>query len=654
MGPAEVAIVGAGPGGLFLARLLRMQDPRVRVVVHERNPPDATFGFGVVFSERTLRSLHAADAETHDRIVAASQQWSDMELRVDGSVIRYGGFGFTAIARTTLLAILQEAAWGVGVELRFEHAVSLDDVAGAEVVVASDGVNSAIRDRLAPRLGVAREMGAAKYAWFGTTTRFDAVTFPFVETEHGRFAAHAYPYDDEHATFIVEVDEGTWCRAGMDAWTAEAAAPGASDLRSSAYLERAFAAHLDGAPLLVNNSKWASFGVLRVDRWHDGNVVLVGDAVHTAHFSVGSGTKLAMEDSIALAGALGSHARAADAFAAYERERRPAVERTQRWAAPSQRWWESFDRRRFDDPEQLAFHFITRTGAMSRRALRRRAPERVAAAEQGFLAATPGDQGSGSAAVAPAERDALAGAPAPRNALAAPLAIGGCVAPNRLALPLAVAGLAAPLTADVVAARTRSGAGIVLAPAAAVGVAAPRREAGDALLCAQVEADPAAVADAADAGADLIEVAGLGLGDADTAADAASLVAAAGGVPLLAAWPVLLVDPWQPEGTALVERAAALVAAGATGVRLVPDLAGPDREAGMRPHPALPGLALADRIRTETGALVALTVADGWGLAPPADDGDDWRTQAHMALVAGRVDLLATWPLPLGRPEGER
>jgi 2-polyprenyl-6-methoxyphenol hydroxylase-like FAD-dependent oxidoreductase len=627
LGPQEVTIVGGGPGGLFLARLLRRHDPGTRVVVHERNAPDATFGFGVVFSARTLDGLRRADAEIHDRIVEASERWTDMELRLPDGVVRYGGFGFTAIARTTLLGILQDGAAATGAVLRFEDEVTLADVAESQIVVASDGVNSGIRDSLGGALGTSGQDGTAKYAWFATTSRFDAVTFPFVETQHGPFAAHAYPYDAQHSTFIVEVDERTWRRAGMDEWTAAAHAPGDSDLRSSAYLEQAFAEHLDGRPLLVNNSKWSNFRVIRNARWHHRNVVLVGDAAHTAHFSVGSGTKMAMEDAVSLAQALARHHRLDDAYAAYEGERRPAVARTQAWAATSQRWWETFGRRRFPSPEQFGFHFITRTGAMTYRGLRRRDAGTVEAAEQHYFAPTAGS--------------------VRRSAMAAALEVRGKLAGNRLVLAVGDLNLDGPPGSDVLAALRRSGAGMVIVPAAAV--ADDALEPDGALVCAQVQgSDLEAIAHAARAGADLVEVSMAAPADREVP----SLVAAAGRVPLAIAWTVPLEDPWQPRAAERVRLADELVHAGGLGVRLIPDLASPDHERPFRPHPALPGLALADRIRTETGALVTLTAAPGWSLsAPLSSSGDDWSAQAHMALVAGRIDLLATWPLPLAAHE---
>jgi anthraniloyl-CoA monooxygenase len=611
----RVVIVGGGPGGLFLARLLKLGDTRLDVVVHERNAPDATFGFGVVFSDRTLAGIRRADPPTHDRMVAASERWSDMELRYGGTRQRVRGFGFTAIARKTLLRVLQEQATDVGARLCFESEVGVDAQHDADVLVAADGVNSVVRMALAEELGYREELGRAKYAWFGTTARYDAVTFPFVRTEHGMFAAHAYPFEPDTSTFIAEVDERTWRAAGMDRRAAAALAPGESDLRAKAYLERAFADHLGGHELLVNNSKWLSFRVVHNDRWHHDNVVLLGDAAHTAHFSVGSGTKLAMEDSIALGEALLSGADLADAFARYEGVRRPDVARTQRWAMPSQRWWEGFGRRQPVAPAVFGFHFLTRTGAMTYDGLMRRDARAVQQAEQ-----------------------ALANGSSPPHALATPLVLGRRRAPNRMCA-------VAPDGVGVGPSLARAGAGMVLLPPGADAQAvAAVQDAGALAAIRVVGGDPAGVRAACDAGCDLVEVVDGPL--ASGGERIASQVSAAGGIPVFVALDVPVADPWMEGGDRVVEKIRELAAVGLTGVRICPGRA----EAGaaeLRPLPSLPGLGIADRVRTETGVLVALTARSGWLFeAPPEPGCDSWATQAHVALVSGRIDLLATWPLP--------
>ncbi|MFI6509044.1 FAD-dependent monooxygenase [Streptosporangium sp. NPDC050855] len=379
----HVDVAGGGPGGLFLARLLMLADPSSSVRVHERNGPDDTFGFGVVFSGRTMSSIRAADPETHELILRAGVSWSDMELRLPGASLRYGGYGFTAVSRHTLLRILQRQAVRAGAEVRFHRELRLDPDGGpGRVTVLADGAGSANRGRWAGRFGTTVETGAARYVWFGTEAPFDAVTFPFVPTEYGVFAAHAYPYGEGVSTFIVEADERTWRNAGMDA-PVEA---GLTDDRSRRMLAEVFAEHLGGRPLIGNGSRWHTFRVVRNARWSAGNAVLLGDAAHTAHFSVGSGTKLAMEDAIALADALHRAGRPGEAFAAYEAVRRGPVARTQTLAGRSMRWWETFGRRMHMPPHRFGMHFITRTGAITYAGLSRRHGDRIAEAEAEFTA----------------------------------------------------------------------------------------------------------------------------------------------------------------------------------------------------------------------------------------------------------------------------
>ncbi|GAA3038529.1 FAD-dependent monooxygenase [Streptosporangium longisporum] len=390
----HVDVAGGGPGGLFLARLLMLADPSSSVRVHERNGSDDTFGFGVVFSGRTMSSIRAADPETHELILRAGVSWSDMELRLPGASLRYGGYGFTAVSRHTLLRILQRQAVRAGAEVRFHRELRLDPDGGpGRVTVLADGAGSANRGRWAGRFGTAVETGAARYVWFGTEAPFDAVTFPFVPTEYGVFAAHAYPYGEGLSTFIVEADERTWRNAGMDAPVES----GLTDDRSRRMLAEVFAEHLGGRPLIGNGSRWHAFRVVRNARWSAGNAVLLGDAAHTAHFSVGSGTKLAMEDAIALADALQRAGRPGEAFAAYEAVRRGPVARTQTLAGRSMRWWETFGRRMHLPPHRFGMHFITRTGAITYAGLSRRHGDRIAEAEAEFaaLASAAGVAGTG-------------------------------------------------------------------------------------------------------------------------------------------------------------------------------------------------------------------------------------------------------------------
>ncbi len=373
----RIAIVGGGPGGLFLAALVKAGDPAAEVTVFERNRADDTFGFGVVFSDATLAGIHAADPVVRDALTQYGVHWDAIEVRLKGERFRCGGMGMAAIARKTLLAVLQERAEAVGVTLRFQTEVELEDLTGFDLIVAADGANSRIRERLAGVLEPMVETAAAKFIWFGTTYHFDGLTFVHERGADGVFAVHGYPISPEVSTFIVETDRESWLRAGLDEFDVSQP-PGPSDLKTKQYLEKLFAEQIEGHPLLVNNSRWASFRTRRTGCWSHGNVVLLGDAVHTAHFSVGSGTKMAMEDAVALAAALAAHDDVPAALAAYEESARPSVEKIQGSARPSLSWWEHFGRYHDTlEPWQFAFHFLTRS--ISGGKLARRDPAFVAA-----------------------------------------------------------------------------------------------------------------------------------------------------------------------------------------------------------------------------------------------------------------------------------
>ncbi|MGH3354721.1 MAG: FAD-dependent monooxygenase [Nocardioidaceae bacterium] len=368
-----MACVGGGPGGLFLGTLLRRARPDAEVVVFERNRPDDTFGFGVVFSNATLGGIHAADPVLTQGLTEYGAHWDEIEVRLHGERLRCGGNGMAAIRRKTLLALLHERAVAAGVELRFEHEVTdptaLDEY---DLVVAADGANSLIRSRFAEHLQPSVEVASAKFIWFGTPYLFDGLTFVHGSGPDGVFAVHGYPYGREGSTFLVETDEASLRRAGLDEFDV-AQPPGVSDEKSRTYLEALFAEQIDGRPLLTNNSRWASFRTIRTRTWHHRNVVLLGDAAHTAHFSVGSGTKMAMEDAVVLAEALGEHTDVETALEAYDAGRRPDVEKVQDSARPSLSWWEHFGRYHDSfEPVQFAFHFLTRS--ISRGKLARRDP----------------------------------------------------------------------------------------------------------------------------------------------------------------------------------------------------------------------------------------------------------------------------------------
>jgi anthraniloyl-CoA monooxygenase len=385
----RIAVAGGGPGGLFFATLIRRADPSVEVTVFERNRADDTFGFGVVFSDRTLAGIDQADPVLREALSEHGRHWDVIEVRLKGERIRCGGNGMAAIVRRTLLALMQARARHVGAQLRFSTEVTLADLADYDLVVAADGTGSRIREQLDADLGVEVETATAKFIWFGTDYLFDGLTFVHERSPDGVFAVHGYPISDEVSTFIVETDEASWRRAGLDEFDVSRP-PGESDLISKEYLEKLFADQIDRKKLLTNNSRWGNFRTRRTRRWHTlapRPVAFLGDAVHTAHFSVGSGTKMAMEDAVALSVALA--ARPDDlgaALAAYEEAAQPSVRRIQDSARPSLAWWEHFGR--YHDafePWQFAYHFLSRSITDAR--LARRAPDFVAASHQGWVAA---------------------------------------------------------------------------------------------------------------------------------------------------------------------------------------------------------------------------------------------------------------------------
>jgi len=384
----RIAIAGGGPGGLFLAALLKKAGLGHEVTVFERNRAEDTFGFGVVFSDRTLAGIHAADPVLREALAAHGRHWDAIEVRLKGERIRCGGNGMAAIVRRTLLTLLQDSARDAGADLRFATEVRLADLDRFDLVVAADGTGSQIRQALEPAFGSAVEAAAAKFIWFGTDYLFGGLTFVHERGPHGVFAVHGYPISAGVSTFIVETNEPSWRAAGLDEFDVTAP-PGPSDEKTRGYLEDLFADQIDGHKLLVNNSRWASFRTRRTARWFTLDprpVVLLGDAAHTAHFSVGSGTKMAMEDAIALAGALMAHpVDLGAALAAYEAAARPSVDAIQAAARPSLSWWEHFGRY-YDafEPWQFAYHFLSRSITDGR--LARRDPAFAAATHQAWVA----------------------------------------------------------------------------------------------------------------------------------------------------------------------------------------------------------------------------------------------------------------------------
>ncbi|MFL6121910.1 FAD-dependent monooxygenase [Actinophytocola sp.] len=373
----RVSIVGGGPSGLYLAILLRKTGHEVSVV--ERNAPDATFGWGVVFSEETLGALRDADYPTYLEITDSFARWTSIDINYRGRVLRSSGHTFSAIRRTHLLAILQRRARSLGASLTFRQEVSPSDVDG-ELVVAADGANSILRRQF--DFGSSSVPQGCKYVWFGTDLVLDAFTFVFKETEHGLFQVHAYPFDEHTSTWIVETTERTWRRAGLDTMSEE---------DSMAFCQSLFAAELGDRRLMSNKSVWLDFPLVRNEHWHHGNVVLIGDAAHTAHFSIGSGTKLAMEDAIALANALERYPSAVEpALVDYELERQPVVERFQQAAGDSAAYFGRVANYLGLAPIQFAANLLTRSGRISHANLMQRDPKFVRVLDSWFAASATG------------------------------------------------------------------------------------------------------------------------------------------------------------------------------------------------------------------------------------------------------------------------
>ncbi|MGH7680992.1 MAG: bifunctional salicylyl-CoA 5-hydroxylase/oxidoreductase [Candidatus Eiseniibacteriota bacterium] len=429
----KAVCIGGGPAGLFFAILLKKADPRHEVQVYERNKPDDTFGFGVVFSDATEEALAHADPEVIEAMAARCHRWDDIEVHYQGETLTSGGHGFSGLSRKALLQILSDRCRELGVKLCFQREVTdPEQVRDADLVVASDGVNSLVRERYREHFRPVVDVRPNRFVWLGTTKPFPAFTFYFKDDPHGLWRVHAYQYDATNSTFIVEAREETWRAAGLE---------GADETRTIEFCERLFAKELSGHKLLSNRSAWRSFPTIRNERWWHGNIVLAGDAAHTAHFSVGSGTKLAMEDSIALVDALTRHADIPSALAAYEAARRPAVESLQRAAQASLQWFEDTERYMKLDPVQFAFTLLTRSLRVTHENLKVRDPKFVARVDGWFAAeaARKADVKMTPAATkavpagtaAPARGSPRADAPPP---MFTPLRLRGLVLENRVAV----------------------------------------------------------------------------------------------------------------------------------------------------------------------------------------------------------------------------
>ncbi|WP_120004636.1 FAD-dependent monooxygenase [Nesterenkonia muleiensis] len=382
----RIACIGGGPGGLFFSTLMKRYLPDSEVVLFERNQASDAFGFGVVFSDATLRKITEADPVLERVLAERGRHWDTIQVWLKGERHHFNGNGMSAIHRKNLLSALQENAAEADVEMRFGTFVpSLEGLDDFDLIVAADGANSGTRGQVGEEvLGHEVVQASAKFIWFGTTHMFDGLTFVHRQNEHGNFAAHAYPISDELSTFIVEADAQTWLDAGLDEFDVTQP-PGVSDLKSKEYIERLFADDLQGDSVVVNNSRWGNFRTRSTDRWFNGNVAFLGDALHTAHFSVGSGTKMAMEDAITLANSVAEHTHDLHtALSQYESARKPDVARVQDAARPSLSWWEHFARYHNTlDPLQFTFHFFSRSISIDK--IRNRDPDFVSTVENAWL-----------------------------------------------------------------------------------------------------------------------------------------------------------------------------------------------------------------------------------------------------------------------------
>jgi 2-polyprenyl-6-methoxyphenol hydroxylase-like FAD-dependent oxidoreductase len=370
----RIAILGAGPAGLYLSYLIKRRSPSASVTVVEQNPADATFGFGVVFSDRALEFLREDDEETYAAILPQMESWADITLNHRGERVVIDGIGFAAVGRLKLLQLLQARARSVGVEPMYRRTVtSLAEFDGFDLVVGADGVNSLVRRTHEATFGATVRTLTNRFAWFGTTKRFDTLTQTFIATDIGAFNAHHYRYAPDLSTFIVEVDHETFARGGFASM---------SETETRAACECVFAQTLGGHALISNNSIWRQFPIVHNARWSHGNRVLLGDALHTAHFSTGSGTRLAIEDAIALDKALAAHADVPAVLAAYEAARRPILEKLVAGANGSAAWYERFREHMRLAPIDFAMSYVTRSGRIDLERLRKLSPKFVARYEK--------------------------------------------------------------------------------------------------------------------------------------------------------------------------------------------------------------------------------------------------------------------------------
>ena len=635
----KIACIGGGPAGLYLGILVKRSAPEHEVVIFERNRPTDTFGFGVVFSDATLGHLAVADPDTHAQITSRFARWDDIEIRFGGEVLRSTGHGFCGIERKALLQILQDRAHQLGVRVEFEHEVkSLAELTAShapDVIVACDGVASWVRDALADELQPNVELRPNKFVWLGCTVPYQAFTFVFKQTPHGLFRVHAYRYHERGSTFIVECRDDTWRRAGL---------ADADEDRTVEILEGVFADELAGHRLIKNRSIWRNFPTVRCARWHAGNVVLMGDAAHTAHFSIGSGTKLAMEDAIALRDELLSSRDIGSALAAYETRRRPEVEALQAAAQASLEWFEGTERYARMAPVQFTYSLMTRSLRVSHASVAKRDPHLARGVEQ-LLAASVGLTTS---------------TPPPPATL--PFTLGDRRARSRIAVcPASAAG--DPQSPNVVrddqlvalGSAALAGAGLVVTAGMPLGpTGSPNPGLADddltvawrrvvdyvhgrgALIVARLWLERAP-ADALTAAVQRAAFAGFDLLLLDPATDAAATEALPAAIAEARA-------AWRPGGwiaaalhdrptsrAAVIGHAHQLVRAGAQLLWVTAP-----SDAVLTHGARLPAAPLADRLRNELD--VATAIESGDALLPDLD----------AAIAAGRADLVAVGKLPDG------
>jgi anthraniloyl-CoA monooxygenase len=353
----KIVILGGGPAGLYSGLLIKKANPTYDITIIERNAAGVTYGWGVVFSDRTLASFQRADNRSYEQITDHFVIWDTIDVYYRNQKMSCGGHVISSISRKTLLNILQNRCLELGIDLKFSNEINnLVQLPDYDLLIAADGLNSIVRKTYESSFKPSIEYGKARYIWLGANQVLDAFTFIFCENDHGLFQVHSYPFNGTTSTFIIECDEASWLEAGLDK---------ADEAQSLAYCQQLLEERLEGATLLSNNSKWINFPMLKTQHWHFKNRVLLGDAIHTAHFSIGSGTKLAMEDAIALASALEQHADLETALNEYELERKPVVEIFQKAARESQSYFETLKRYMTLDPLPFTFNLLTRSGRIT-------------------------------------------------------------------------------------------------------------------------------------------------------------------------------------------------------------------------------------------------------------------------------------------------